>query len=241
MLERVWPVLRDRAADVGAPLIRAWEHNPVLASARRESGQDLTIRFPSGEEAHAFLPLRGEFQHANVEAAIAAVWYVARSLGVTPRADQLVRGLADARWPGRMELHVRGDGRRLLLDGAHCPLSARCLGKELSLLPGGGRFTLLFGMQRDKDARGFLTALRAAAGEGTIRHVVCYRVVGPRAADPAELARLAREAGFEADCADSIETAFSRAMKRPEDLLVAGSLYCLAAYRTLWIEAASHA
>lgn len=239
--DRVWPVIIEHAAEAGAPVVRAWEHNPVLSSARRDSGQDLSLRLPGGEEITAFLPLRGDFQHGNVEAAVAAVWYLARSLGVTPSPEQIARGLADVRWPGRMELHTRGDGRRLLLDGAHCPLSARCLGRELTTLRRGAGFTLLFGMQRDKDARGFLSALRDAATPGTLCRVLCYPVAGPRAADPRDLAALARELGLEAEATESIDKAFSLAMSHPEDLLVAGSLYCLATFRRLWIEDSSHA
>jgi dihydrofolate synthase/folylpolyglutamate synthase len=69
----------------------------------------------------------------------------------------IARGLAAARWPGRLERR-RWRGRELLLDGAHNPPAALALRQELD--PRQGRRWLL-GIQRHKQAPELLDALLA--------------------------------------------------------------------------------
>lgn len=65
------------------------------------------------------LALAGEFQRRNGAVAVAAARALAER-GWPIDADAIQRGLAEARWPGRLERR-RFAGRPLLLDGAHNP------------------------------------------------------------------------------------------------------------------------
>ncbi len=234
---RVLPVLLARAQEVGAPVVRAWDHNPVLHSTPTDEGQRLRIRFPDGSQHDAALPLRGQFQRANVEAAIASAWYAAQAAGIRPSAETMAAGLARANWPGRLEIHRDAAGRMLVLDGAHCPLSAAALGTELrGLFPArrGGQFVLLFAMQRDKQHREFLVSLLSRVPPETIAGIIAYPVAGPRGAEPADLARVAQQAGFPAASAASPEDALRDARATGCHIVAAGTLYTIGALRRQW-------
>ncbi|MFM8936675.1 MAG: bifunctional folylpolyglutamate synthase/dihydrofolate synthase [Vulcanococcus sp.] len=107
------------------------------------------------------LGLAGDLQRHNGAVAAAA----ARALAERgwPIDDAAIsRGLASARWPGRLEPR-RFQGRPLLLDGAHNPPAAEALRHELNRLdaqaaaPGPRRW--LIGIQRHKQAPELLQAL----------------------------------------------------------------------------------
>ncbi|MFM8259032.1 MAG: bifunctional folylpolyglutamate synthase/dihydrofolate synthase [Vulcanococcus sp.] len=107
------------------------------------------------------LGLAGDLQRHNGAVAAAA----ARALAERgwPIDDAAIsRGLASARWPGRLEPR-RFRGRPLLLDGAHNPPAAEALRHELNRLdaqaaaPGPRRW--LIGIQRHKQAPELLQAL----------------------------------------------------------------------------------
>ena len=61
-------------------------------------------------------------------------------------------GLADARWPGRLE-RVTWRGAEVLLDAAHNPAGARALATYLRETGWTG-VTLVLGVMRDKDVAG---------------------------------------------------------------------------------------
>ncbi len=228
--EAVWPVLLSRAAEMGAPLVRAWEHNPVVASRDVPEGQVIRVRLPDGNEAEGLLPLRGGFQHGNLEVAVALCWYAVRELeGRAPSGEALLAGLARTRWPARFEVLERPGRPALVLDGAHCPLSAEALGRTAAQWladRGEERIILLWAMQKDKDHAGFLRALRKGLGEGVrIDKAVTCPVVGVRGATPEELAARAREAGLEAEAAPDAAEAVRLAEVMGAPVLAAGTLY----------------
>lgn len=238
--DAVWPVLVSRAAEMGAPVVRAWEHNPVINWRDAPGGQMIRMRFPDGAEAEALLPLRGTFQHGNAEAAVAACWYAVRELGLpAPTPDALLEGLARTSWPARFEVMERKGQPVLVMDGAHCPLSGEALGREAARwlrLNGGRQLTLLWAMQRDKDHRAFLDALRQGLGPGDhVANVVVYPVQGMRGAPADLLANAAREAGLACVLAGSAGEAMQIAGSFGLPVLATGSLYTPALLRAALI------
>ena len=137
------------------------------------------------------------------------------------------RGLAAARWPGRLEL--LDGGRiglgRVLLDGAHNPAGAAALARALGDL-GLRRPTIVFGAMRAKKVHAVLRALAPLQPR-----FVFTRVDDPGAHEPAELARIWRKvaAGSDADTAPSAAEALRQAAGDP--VVVAGSLYLVGAVR----------
>ncbi|MFO0617123.1 MAG: cyanophycin synthetase [Polyangiaceae bacterium] len=167
--------------------------------------------------------LRGAHQLDN--AAVAAAMLVA----ARPRVPGLERahierGIASARWPGRLEELVLA-GVTVLLDGAHNVDGARALVDELrarALDP--RRTTLVFGALADKGYRPFLEMIAPFA------HARFYAEPGGRAAaSPDELSRIA--SGI---VCSSPEDAIERARGATPPggvVLVTGSLYLVGAVR----------
>ena len=87
-------------------------------------------------------PLAGEHQVEN--AVTAAV--VLERLGVSP--SRIEAGIAQAEWPGRLELVSQRP--EIILDGAHNPAGARALAAYIERFYGDRRLRLIFGAMRDK-------------------------------------------------------------------------------------------
>ena len=102
------------------------------------------------------LGLRGELQRHNAAVAVAAAEAL-RDQGWSISAGAIEQGLAQARWPGRLEQR-RFRGRPLLIDGAHNPPAAEALRRELDQRSNAPRRWLI-GMQRHKDAPALLQLL----------------------------------------------------------------------------------
>lgn len=230
-------VISKRSSELNAPLIHAWEHNPVISATPLPNGQRLQVRMPDGALHEADIPLRGDFQQANAEAAIAAAWTFLSHQGLDPEPGRLLAGLQGTRWAGRLEVVRNAEGLELVLDGAHCPLSAKALAAEIPrLFPATAdrAFLLLFGMQRDKDARAFLRAILPAATSGALQGILTYPVSGPRSADPSDLAATCRELGVPAIACNSVQDAVGQLRAAGLHGLATGSLYCLGAMADLW-------
>ena len=179
--------------------------------------------------------LRGRHQAANVAVADALLDALAEAGIAAVDPDARRRGYATAIWPGRLELLDLGDGRELLLDGAHNPAGAAALARALDdlrphLAP--GPLTLVVASMADKDVDGVVTALgEAAALPGA--SVIATSVDAPRAMPAADLAeRWRRVAGPASvtvvpDPIDAVDAATSG----PGTTVVAGSLYLVGAVR----------
>ncbi|MFZ9952170.1 MAG: bifunctional folylpolyglutamate synthase/dihydrofolate synthase [Vulcanococcus sp.] len=108
------------------------------------------------------LGLQGGLQRQNAAVAVAAAQALAER-GWPIDAAAIRQGLANARWPGRLERR-RFRGLPLLLDGAHNPPAAVALRRELdasndAARPGPALRHWLIGIQRHKQAPELLQAL----------------------------------------------------------------------------------
>lgn len=175
------------------------------------------------------IALAGPHQRANAALAAAALTQLDAG-GVAVPAEAIARGVATARWPGRME-EVAG----VLLDGAHNPDGAAALAAALRALHPGRPVELVFGVLSDKDHAGMLAALAAA-----VRRVHVVAPATPRARSAEEVRALAHAQGIEADVHGSVRDALACARLRADGgalVCVAGSLYLVGEARALLIGA----
>lgn len=217
-------VIAEAATRLGAPLTVVPES---YGWAIRESGfarQIFDLRGPGGQREGLSIPLAGRHQVENAVLAI-AVADTLRDQGHTLDEDVIRRGLAEAKWPGRLQ--VVQDRPRIVLDGAHNPAGAKVLAAFLAeRRTEYGRLVLVFGVLRDKDWRTMLAEIGPLADE-----IVLTQPPTPRAADPADLLPVAQEFGRVSTAYDLAEALrLARASAREEDMiLVTGSLYTVAA------------
>lgn len=194
--------IRRRARAVGVEL-REVAPLPVLSMDRA----GLTVLH--AEHGEVRLGLLGRHQALNAAVAVAVLEEL-DGAGIAPLdVSALVRGLAAARWPGRLELlaierdHERGssravpaDGRAprpgapdLLLDGAHNAAGMRSLREalgELRPLLSAGRVTLLTAASADKDVPAMLAELAASPAIAEAR-IIATTMSSPRTMAAADL------------------------------------------------------
>ena len=179
--------------------------------------------------------LRGRHQAENAAVADALLDALEEAGIATVDPDARRRGYASAVWAGRLELLELGDGRDVLLDGAHNPAGAAALARALDdLRPhlADGPLTLVTASMADKDVEGVVTALGAAeALRGA--SVIATSVDAARAMPALELAeRWRSQPGLASVTAvpDPL-AALDAATAVPGTTVVAGSLYLVGAVR----------
>lgn len=203
----------------------------------------------------ARLPLPGAHQYANAAVALAAVRSLPGPLGAaTAQPTVQARGIAQTRWPGRLErlwpdpsldaavlrarLGLPDDCPlpEVWLDGAHNPQGAEALAGFISALP-PRPLIVLFGVVADKQVGQMLAPLRLA------QRLVLTTPPSPRARPANELAAGIAAAQpalpglaqltVEPDPLSALQCALRMT---PEDgrLLIYGSLFLLGALRAHW-------
>ncbi len=175
--------------------------------------------------------LRGPHQRANAALAAAALQLL-DGRGVRVPAGAAARGIASARWPGRLE-EVGG----VLLDGAHNPQAAAALAAALPALYRGRPVELVFGVLADKDHRGMIDALTPA-----VRRFHLVAPATPRARSASSLHALVADQGGVADEHPSVGDALDCARRAAGEgglACVAGSLYLVGEARALLVSAPS--
>lgn len=205
--------IRAAAVDRGAPLHLAADE--LVLRARRDGTFDLTT--PEAAYERLAPALVGAHQRRNVALAVRAVELL-RARGLALPHAAVAAGVANVRWPGRMERIGR-----VLLDGAHNAEGARALGRALDAA--AGPFVLVFGVTEGRDPAQLVAPLAPH-----VARLVVTRPAIPKAVDPAVVhARLA--AAFPA-LAPELEPDTAAALARAHALagdagaiLVAGSLY----------------
>ena len=217
--EEAMAVIEARAAEAHAPLtvmgvdFDAWDERGGMVFQDQEQFFDLPA--PA---------LKGPHQIANAGLAVA----VALELDLPPEA--IVRGVAEAKWPARMQRLTAGpygDKARaaeaeLWLDGGHNPHAGRALAEALAERQRKAPHPLavIVGMLANKDHGGFFEALKDSDA-----HVFTVGFEGA-AADPEALAAVARGHGLGAQAAESVEAALDRALRLGAGrVVICGSLY----------------
>ena len=210
----------------GVPaVVHARQPPGALATLRAEAIRKRAPLVVAAEEWGGPIALAGPHQRGNAALAAAALRELARQ-GVAVSEDAIARGIATARWPGRLE-EVGG----VLLDGAHNPDGAAALAAALRAMYPGRPVELVFGVLSDKDHAGMLDALA-----GAVRGVHVVAPVTPRARSAEEVGALARNHGIAADVHASLQEALACARRAAGDgalVSVAGSLYLVGEARAL--------
>ncbi len=219
-----------------AGIIKAGTH-VVLASQEREAQEILTaacqekgVPYVLAGETDAFsgrtawkLGLPGEYQKENAATALAVV-DVLRQIGWDLPEDLVERGMAEARWPGRLE--QVWEKPEIILDGAHNIHGVRALRKSLEALYPGKKFHFLMGVLADKDYEEMVEEMLPLA-----ERIDTVTPESSRALQGEELAEVIRKKGIASHCYNHAEEAFTamRQAPREETICVFGSLYFIGA------------
>jgi len=212
-------VLLARAAAVHSPVSRSAEWTVTDCSLDARGGS-FTAGRPGQAPVRVRCPLAGEHQIENALTAVAAL----RLLGID--AEAIERGIAAARWPGRLEL-VSADPE-IILDGAHNPSGARALGAYIERFYSGRKVCLIYGAMRDKSVAEVTGVLFPAAD------LVIVTAPGQDRATRPETIRELSGRG-DAVVAPTVAQALAAARRLAPDMaiFVTGSLFVVAEARSL--------
>jgi dihydrofolate synthase/folylpolyglutamate synthase len=217
-------VVREAAAQRGARLVEA--NAGVGLSIRMDEGRaTIDVETPAHRYRTIRLSLRGEHQVGNALVAL-RLMEEAGDIGLPLPPAAIEKGLAQAEWPGRLELVQVPEGQ-VLIDAAHNPDGATALASYLSRWH-PDRPPLVFAAMRDKDVDGILRPLLPVVGA-----VIVTAPPTHRAASPTELAARVRvlasemSVGVESDPMMAVHRAFEHG----RTVVVAGSIFLAGAVR----------
>ena len=217
-------VLAD-AARKGCPVLDG-DGLEIVSLCDDLSGQRFSVTGNGMQWAELETTLLGPHQLRNAATALLAAQAL-RGRGWQLPDDALRRGLAAARWPGRMEVLRRFPA--VLLDGAHNPQGAQVLADAVGRYFPGQPVVLVTAILADKDAEPMAAAFSRFATRvlTTQPPMLTARELTP----PDRLAALFAQHGVPAEpCADWRD-ALDRALASGSVVVIAGSLYLAGAVR----------
>ena len=186
-------------------------HEGIVENTRNESGKDL------GEIR---LALRGEHQLVNAATAILALKLL-NAQGWKVSNDSIKRGLATAKWPGRLE--ILRTNPLVVVDGAHNPAGIAALSGWLSRKRQEvKKVILVIGMLEDKDRACAVSLIEPFAD-----NVIVTKPASTRAGDWRKTGEYFQKKAT-LDYCETLGAALNRAfmLAEPDDLiLITGSLY----------------
>jgi dihydrofolate synthase / folylpolyglutamate synthase len=227
-------VIVRRCQEVGARLVEVeqmWNIGEVKTSGGFYSAVVSTKDSPAKRITIA-PQLSGRFQLQNALTAATAAWLLSER-GVPFTGESTERGVASARWPGRLDrISTHPD---VYLDGAHNPSGARELLKFWEENFAGRRIVLVYGAMRDKAVDEIAGLLFPRADS-----VIFTEPRQPRAVSASVLADITSHLAADAakvaivrDPAEALEHALR--MPQPDDAIFAtGSLYLVGDLRDYW-------
>jgi dihydrofolate synthase / folylpolyglutamate synthase len=214
-------VIEDACRERDAELYRVGKNITINERDFTEDIQRFDVKTPWGAFYDLETHMRGAHQLQNAAQAIG----LAKALGKKTRlevSDEAVRqGVADARWPGRLE--KVGERPRVLLDGAHNVDSTR---RMLEAVKRHFRFSdliVVFGSSSDKDVQGMLAEIVQESS-----CLILTRAEHPRAMETTRIASYLENASKEIFEEPGVRQAMAKAksLADTDDLiLVTGSLY----------------
>lgn len=218
------PVIAEEARTHGSELRLVRAGSSYAEVETDELGTTFTD-VPSGRRLR--VALAGSFQAANAATAIAAC----RAFDARVTDDAVAQGVAEARFPGRMEIVQRDP--LVLLDGAHNPEKVASLVENVRRIHPGRRVILVFGAIESKS---FAEMLALLGPHASVLIATAPRVLAKPAIDAEAIAALATN-GLHVEVEPSPLNAVERALAlaAPDDLvLVTGSLYLVGNVRERW-------
>lgn len=225
-------VIARAAEEAGVPLYRYGKDFSSEIESHSAEGMEITVTGLRGFYRSIGLPMIGRHQAENAALAIAAVESLSEE-GVP--VSSVEHGLAECRWPGRLELlPVKPP---VLLDGGHNQQALRALTQNLGELFHGRNIYVLAGMSSDKQAEALGAILGPAA-----KTFICTQAQHPRSMSAQDLANRVSPYCAEVHVIPDLVDAYMYLMNsvEPEDLIVAtGSLYLVGELRRMIFQSRS--
>jgi len=226
--DSVYSLLAETCRKLGSEITRVGTDVTYDGISSNLDGQRFTVKGLRGTYTLS-TTLLGPHQQRNAATAV-AVAEVLAVRGMEVSSDAIVRGVREAKWPGRMEVVQREP--LVVLDCAKDAEAARALAEAVRLLP-HGRLIAVVSISADKNIRKMVGHLAKVADSFV---VTSHSVMG-RAADRrhigAEIERQGKPWVEVERVGDAVERALAGAGKG-DMVLVTGSVFAVGEARRRW-------
>lgn len=220
--EEVSSAINDVCHKQGAKLVRVGRDVTWHGISGNLYHQSLVVDGRMGNH-HLTIPLLGDYQLENAAVAVAALEILV-SLGYDISTEDIARGFAQVKWPGRFQiLHSQPV---VLVDGAHNVASIRRLIENIKAYFNYDQIFLIIGSSCDKDIPGIAKELVSLSPRVMVTHSS-----HPRAASPSTVATEFLNWSIKAKTTDTVAQALSQSLSLASatDLIcVTGSLFIVA-------------
>ncbi|MEQ8505647.1 MAG: folylpolyglutamate synthase/dihydrofolate synthase family protein [Rhodospirillales bacterium] len=221
----VLQVLDDRAAAVGATVLahgRDWMAEPA------DDGRGFFLTLGGQTSEYPASALAGRHQLINAAQALTCLDAME---GFRAKPGQVLRGLAGAHWPARLQQLTKGPlisrlapGWSLWLDGGHNAAAGAIIADHAREAWGEKPLHLICGMINSKDPATFLESLASVAAS-----ITGVAIPGePNTLSAEDIAAAGAGLGLAATTAPSVQAALWGLLDReqgPQRVLICGSLY----------------
>ncbi len=209
----VMEVIREKAAAKDCPVTAAASAGRIRYGLEKQ-------RFDYGSLKDMEITLGGQYQIENAALALAAIQVLEQS-GFAVSEQNLRRGMAQCRWPGRFSVVSRKP--YFIVDGAHNEDAAQRLADSIEYYFPQKRILYIMGMLKDKECEKIIQRTHFLADQ----IITVTPPENPRALPAYALAQKLSEVHDKVTAADSLEEAveMSRLLAGKEDVIIAfGSL-----------------
>ena len=188
--EAALDTIRRIAVERGSPMVDVGNALSWRSHQSDLDGQTFTVH-GLRDTYEVNLPLIGEYQQENTATAIAAAETLMDAGHPLTKGD-ILDGLRNVRWAGRFQV-LRGDGPRVIVDGAHNPYSMGRFVEAFTRHVDYEHPFVVFGAVSGHSALGMLEELAALNPT-----VIAVQSRHPKAASVEEIAEAAQAAGVSA-------------------------------------------
>jgi len=227
--DAAYAVLLHHAKTVGCPVYNAAQAHVRLEQATL-SGQKFSLRYQGMDLGQFETSLLGSYQLLNASTAILAAMVLGQGCRWDVNLPSIREGVAQARWPGRLEVVSRAPF--VMLDGAHNPQGAEELTRCLRQFFPAGDPVLVTGVMHTKDSLGIARILAPCVSDVVVTEPKWTKALP--AEDYAEdyRGRIRGEVVLCKDQTEALEKGLAIACAHDAPLVIAGSLYLAGAART---------
>jgi len=220
-VEEASSILRKYAIKIGAGNlleigVEAQVHNIELSDKYTE----FSLQLDTFEMLNLRTALLGKFQADNAAIAIVTIVELRNKGWIIP--DNAIReGLAEVRWPGRLQYFQESPG--IVIDGAHSPMSIRVLLDSVKTIWPKKELVVVFAANRDKNIPGMLNIL-----SDKINTIIITKFDWLRAAEPENIEKMIEGRIPTVLTAKDTSVAFDIAQKKAGAnglIVLTGSLY----------------
>jgi len=225
-------LLKEIAQEKSAPCYLVSECTQLIDRKTSRNKQIVSYKVFEKIYEDIEIPLIGIHQCNNILAVLTAI-EILKQNNLKISNDAIENGIKTTQWEGRIEI-LQSPAPIFIVDGAHCPLSAKALSETIQEVFKPKRITLILGVLQDKDLDAIIKNFIV---EGIEYKFIAVPVDTPRGMKVDKVTEIAKKYFNEVYQCENINNAVNKALQitSKKDLIAAlGSIYNIAPIKKIY-------